>query len=159
MNESTAAALKEGDKAPDFSLKDEAGRDFKLSDLKGKSVVLYFYPKDDTPGCTREACSFRDNYAALKKKGAVLLGVSADDAESHAAFKKKFDLPFPLLIDAERKVMTAYGAYGRKVLYGKETIGVIRSTFVIGPDGRLKRAFRHVKVDGHTEQVLAALES
>ena len=149
--------LQEGDPAPDFSLMDDSGKTVKLSDLRGKTVVLYFYPKDDTSGCTREACSFRDHSGQLKIKGVVVLGVSADSAQSHAAFKSKYRLSFPLLVDCDRKVMTAYGAYGRKVMYGKETVGVIRSTFVIDPQGKLRKIFRNVRVDGHTEQVLAVL--
>lgn len=148
--------LKEGDLAPDFSLPDDSGKTVRLSDFRGKTVVLYFYPRDNTPGCTREACSFRDRLPELKDKGAVVLGVSADSRESHSGFKSKYELNFPLLADPDRKVMKAYEAYGKKVLYGKESMGVIRSTFVIGPQGRLLRIFRNVKVDGHAEQVLAA---
>ena len=153
----TATELKEGEKAPDFSLQDDSGKTVKLSDFKGKNVVLYFYPKDDTPGCTREACSFNDNLKVFAKKDTVILGVSADDEASHLKFKEKYGLTFPLLIDEDHKIATAYGAYGKKVNYGREYMGIIRSTFVIGPDGKLKRIFRNVKVDGHTEKVLEAL--
>jgi thioredoxin-dependent peroxiredoxin len=151
--------LKPGDTAPDVTAKDETGKTVKLSDLKGKSVVLYFYPKDDTPGCTAEACSFRDNYAAVKKKGAVILGVSKDGAASHVKFKEKYDLPFPLLADEDLKVIKAYGAWGKKSLYGREYMGVFRSTYVIGPDGKIKAAFPKVKVNGHEKEVLEALGS
>jgi len=153
----TMTELKEGDKAPDFNLKDDAGKSVKLSDFKGKNVVLYFYPADDTPGCTKEACSFNENLKVFAKKDTVILGVSPQDEASHVKFKEKYGLTFPLLVDSERKIATAYGAFGKKVLYGKESMGIIRSTFVIGPDGKLKKIFRHVRVDGHTEQVLEAL--
>jgi peroxiredoxin Q/BCP len=152
-----AKQLKAGDKAPDFSAPDETGKVWSLKDLTGKTVVLYFYPKDQTPGCTTEACDFRDNYKAFQKKGAVILGVSADSAASHQRFKDKQSLPFPLLVDADKKVMNAYGAWGRKVLYGREFDGIIRSTFVIGPDGVLKDAIYKVKVAGHAEGILASL--
>lgn len=149
--------LKVGDKAPDFEAKDEGGRAVRLADLKGKTVVLYFYPKDDTPGCTAEACSFRDNYAAIKKKGAVILGVSKDPAASHVKFKEKYSLPFPLLADEDLKVTKAYGAWGERSLYGRKFMGTIRSTYVIGPEGRIKAVFPKVKVQGHDQEVLAQL--
>jgi len=152
-----AKQLSAGDKAPDFTAQDETGKTWSLKDLKGKTVVLYFYPKDQTPGCTTEACDFRDNYEAFRKKGAVILGVSADSAASHQKFKDKQSLPFPLLVDADHTVMNAYGAWGKKVLYGREFEGIIRSTFVIGPDGALKDAIYKVKVAGHVDSVLAAL--
>lgn len=150
--------LKVGDKAPDFTAKDEKGNTVRLSDFKGKSLVLYFYPKDMTPGCTVEACAFRDNHAALRKKGAALLGVSKDSAASHLKFKEKHGLPFPLLADEDLAVAKAYGAWGKKSLYGRAFMGIIRSTFVIGPDGRLKAVFPKVKVAGHDKEVLAALD-
>ena len=149
--------LKPGDKAPDFEARDENGNKVKLSDFKGKNVVLYFYPKDMTPGCTVEACDFRDNFSVLKKKGAVVLGVSKDPAPSHQKFKTKYELPFPLLADEEAEVIKAYGAWGKRSLYGREFMGILRSTFVIGPDGKIKAAFPKVKVQGHVEEVLAAL--
>jgi thioredoxin-dependent peroxiredoxin len=133
--------LKVGDKAPDFEATDDQGKTVKLSDFKGKSVVLYFYPKDMTPGCTVEACQFRDNHAALKKKGAVVLGVSRDGVASHKKFKEKYDLPFPLLADEELKVIKPYGAWGKRSMYGREFMGILRSTVVIGPDGRVKAVF------------------
>jgi peroxiredoxin Q/BCP len=151
-------AIEEGAKAPAFSMKDQDGKTVKLADFKGKQVVLYFYPKDNTSGCTAEACSFRDHYAQLKKKGAVVLGVSKDDEKSHTKFAQKYQLPFPLLVDLDHKVAEAYGAWGEKSLYGRKFLGTIRSTFLIGADGKLKKAWPKVKVAGHTEQVLEALE-
>src|SRR5688572_27783542 len=127
--------LKEGEKAPAFKLPSVEGGDVSLKDFAGKTVVLYFYPKDDTPGCTREACAFRDSQAALKKAGAVVLGVSPDSVESHHKFRAKNKLNFPLLADADKSVAKKYGAYGEKVMYGKKVTGMIRSTFVIGGDG------------------------
>ncbi len=151
--------LIEGRRAPDFELKDQDGRSVRLSDFKGKSVVLYFYPKDDTPGCTKESCSFRDHESALKKAGAVVLGLSLDDEASHQKFIKKFSLNFPLLCDEDAKVSRLYGVYKKKNMYARLFWGIERSTFVIGPDGTLKKVFRKVKVDGHTEEVLEALKS
>ncbi len=151
------SALKEGAKAPAFSLPDQDGNTVKLAALKGKSVVLFFYPKDNTPGCTAEACAFRDDFAKLKKKGAVLLGVSPDSAASHQKFIAKFSLPFPLLVDADHAVAEKYGAWGEKSLYGRKYLGIIRSTFLIGADGKLLKAWPKVKVAGHNEEVLAAL--
>lgn len=151
--------LIEGRPAPDFELKDQDGRSVRLSDFKGKSVVLYFYPKDDTPGCTKESCSFRDHESALKKAGAAVLGVSLDDEASHQKFIKKFSLNFPLLCDEDAKVSRLYGVYKKKNMYARLFWGIERSTFVIGPDGVLKKIFRKVKVDGHTEDVLEALKS
>lgn len=152
-----AITLEEGDKAPDFALQDQDGKTHRLADYAGRTVVLYFYPKDDTPGCTKEACSFRDNHEAIEEAGAVVLGVSADDADSHRKFREKYDLPFPLLVDEGAKVASSYGAWGEKVLYGKTVIGMIRSTFVIGPDGRLAKVWKRVQAEGHGEQVLKAL--
>jgi len=149
--------LEAGDEAPSFSLKDQDGKTHSLTDYAGKTVVLYFYPKDDTPGCTKEACSFRDNFGAIEEAGAVVLGVSADDAGSHQKFREKYDLPFPLLVDEGAKVASAYGAWGEKVLYGKTVIGMTRSTFIIGPDGKLTKVWKQVKAEGHAEHVLRAL--
>ena len=148
--------LEEGAVAPDFSLKDQNGQAVRLSDFKGKTVVLYFYPKDDTPGCTKESCSFRDHDKELKARGIVVLGVSLDDAESHKKFIGKYQLNFSLLCDEDAKVSRLYGVYKRKNMFAKLFWGIERSTFVIGPDGKLKKIFRKVKVDGHTEEVLEA---
>jgi peroxiredoxin Q/BCP len=149
--------IKEGQKAPDFSLQSSEGKDVKLRELRGRPVVLYFYPKDDTPGCTREACAFRDSFAAVKKK-AVLLGVSPDSVESHERFRDKYKLPFPLLADPDKAVAKKYGAFGEKVMYGKKVTGMIRSTFVIDGEGVVQKVFPRVRVDGHADKVLEALE-
>ncbi len=149
--------LQENIPAPDFELPDENGKLHKLSDYKGKFVVLYFYPKDDTPGCTTEACGFRDNYTAYTKAGAVILGVSPDSSKSHTKFKTKFELPFTLLADEGHKVCELYGAWGHKKLMGREYDGVLRTTFVIAPDGMIRKVFEGVKPDGHSTEVLAAI--
>jgi peroxiredoxin Q/BCP len=146
-----------GDQAPEVALPDEAGTVHHLANQRGRWTVLYFYPKDDTPGCTREACDFRDSQAALKKKGVVVLGVSGDSLASHEKFKTKYKLNFPLLSDPDKAVAKKYGAWGEKVLYGKRTIGMIRSTFVIDGDGVVRKVFPRVKVDGHAEKVLEAV--
>jgi len=149
------AKIVEGRKAPDFTLEDGTGRRVSLADFKGKDVIVYFYPKDDTPGCTKEACGFRDLWRDLHKAGVVVLGVSADGAESHARFAQKYRLPFTLLSDPERTVMTAWGAYGEKMLYGKKTIGVIRSTVWVGPDGTVRKHWARVAdAAKHPAQVL-----
>jgi peroxiredoxin Q/BCP len=151
-------AIAEGKKAPDFTLTDQDGKAVRLRDFAGRDVILYFYPKDDTPGCTKEACGFRDDWRAFQKRGAVVLGVSADGAESHRKFRAKYKLPFPLLSDPTKKTMQAYGAYGEKTMYGKKTMGVIRSTVWIGPDGTVKKHWARVpKADEHPAQVLEAL--
>jgi peroxiredoxin Q/BCP len=150
-----AAKIVEGRKAPDFTLADAKGERVSLADFKGKNVVVYFYPKDDTPGCTKEACGFRDHWKTLQKAGVVVLGISADDAASHAKFAAKYKLPFPLLSDPERKIMTAWGAYGDKLMYGKKTKGVIRSTVWIGPDGTVRKHWARVAdAAKHPAQVL-----
>ncbi len=146
-----------GDRAPAFTLPDQSGEPVKLSDFKGKAVVLYFYPKDDTPGCTREACSFRDEHSALVKAGAVVLGVSPDSTASHQKFAGKFKLPFPLLADTDHTVSEKYGAWGEKSLYGRKFMGITRSTFLIGKDGKVARVWPKVKVDGHVDEVRKAL--
>jgi peroxiredoxin Q/BCP len=151
--------LELGDKAPDFAVPDQDGTKVTLKEFKGKQVVLYFYPKDDTPGCTKESCDFRDSMAAIKKSGAVILGVSLDGQASHQKFIKKFSLPFPLLSDEDKTVSKAYGVYKQKSMYGKTYWGIERSTFVIDKEGTLKRIFRKVKVDGHVDEVLAALKA
>jgi thioredoxin-dependent peroxiredoxin len=148
-------SITEGKKAPSFKLPDGQGQIHDLKAYAGKTVVLYFYPKDDTPGCTKEACSFRDLNADFAALGVVVLGVSPDGADDHEAFRKKFSLPFPLLSDEDRKVMTAYDAYGEKMMYGKKTIGIIRSTVVIGPDGKVLKHWKKVpKAETHPEKVL-----
>ena len=149
--------VKEGQKAPDFTLASSDGEEVSLKALRGKPVVLYFYPRDDTPGCTREACAFRDAKARLKKSGAVILGVSPDSVASHGKFRDKYKLNFPLLADPDKSVAKKYGAFGEKVLYGKKVVGMIRSTFVIDADGVVRKVFPRVRVDGHDEQVLEAL--
>ncbi len=151
--------IAEGRKAPAFRLASSEGGHVSLADFKGKTVVLYFYPKDDTPGCTREACDFRDSQAALRQKGVVVLGVSADSIESHGKFKKKHKLNFPLLSDPDKAVAKAYGAWGEKTLYGRKSIGMIRSTFVIDGAGVVRKVFPKVKVDGHAEKVLEAVST
>jgi thioredoxin-dependent peroxiredoxin len=145
-------------KAPAFSLKSTDGSTIKLADLKGKPVVLYFYPKDDTPGCTKEACAFRDRKSELQQLGATVLGVSADDVASHQAFAKKFDLNFPLLADTDHKIAEKYGAWREKNMYGKVSMGIQRSTFLIDAAGNIARAWKKVSVDGHDQQVIEALQ-
>ncbi|HQY58977.1 MAG: thioredoxin-dependent thiol peroxidase [Nitrospira sp.] len=154
-----ADVLEVGDKAPDFSLPDQDGSTVTLKSLKGKQVVLYFYPKDDTSGCTKEACDFRDSLAPIKKAGAVVLGVSKDGKASHQKFIAKYELPFALLSDEEVTVCTAYGVYKEKSMYGRKYMGIERSTFVIDATGRIKALFRKVKVPGHVDEVLAALKA
>ena len=151
-------AIKVGSKAPAFSLASDTGEKVSLSGLRGKPVVIYFYPKDDTPGCTVEACEFRDTWADVKKTGAVVLGVSPDGLKSHEKFKAKFKLPFPLLADEDHTVAEAYGAWGEKSMYGRTYQGILRTTFVIGPDGKIARVFEKVKPKGHASEVLDALK-
>jgi thioredoxin-dependent peroxiredoxin len=150
--------LKEGDKAPDFSAETSGGGRASLSELKGKQIVLYFYPRDDTPGCTKEACAFRDAYSDFRKKGAVVLGVSTDPVKSHDKFTEKFKLPFPLLADPEKKIVEAYGVWGEKSFMGRKYMGTNRVTFLIGVDGRIKKIWPKVKPEEHADEVLAALE-
>jgi len=151
-------AIQEGKAAPAFTLPGPGGKKVALADYAGKNVIVYFYPKDDTPGCTKEACGFRDAWREIQYLDAVVLGISADDTASHAKFAAKYKLPFPLLSDADRKVMTKYGAWGEKVLYGKKTIGVIRSTVWIGPDGKVRKHWARVaNAEKHPEQVLKLL--
>jgi peroxiredoxin Q/BCP len=145
--------------APEFSLLDETGALRKLSDFRGQAVVLYFYPKDDTPGCTTEACAFRDDYSTYADAKVTILGVSPDSPKSHTKFKEKYHLPFSLLADEEHSVCELYGVWGLKKFMGKEYIGVQRTTFVIGPDGKIVKVFEGVKPDGHSAEVLAALKS
>jgi peroxiredoxin Q/BCP len=149
--------LKEGDIAPSISLETDSGKHFDLSSLKGQNIVLYFYPKADTPGCTREACDFRDTSPKFTKANTVVVGVSPDVSKAQAKFKGKFDLPFTLLADIDHKAAEAYGVWKEKSMYGKKYMGVERTTFVIGPDGKIKKIFPKVKVEGHAEEVLAAI--
>jgi peroxiredoxin Q/BCP len=153
-------AIEEGKAAPAFTLEDTHGNKVSLKDLKGKNVILYFYPKDDTPGCTKEACGFRDLWKEIEAQNAVVLGVSPDNAVSHGKFVDKYKLPFTLLSDPDRTVMTLYGAYGDKMMYGKQTVGVIRSTVWIGPDGKVRKHWARVpKAETHPEKVLEVLKA
>ncbi len=149
--------LKEGASAPDISLDTDTGEHFDLSSLRGKNIVLYFYPKADTPGCTKESCEFRDTSPKLTKANTVIVGVSPDTTSSQAKFKQKFDLPFTLLADVDHAAAEAYGVWQEKSMYGKKYMGVDRTTFVIGTDGTIKKIFPKVKVEGHAEEVLAAI--
>ncbi|MEK6565857.1 MAG: thioredoxin-dependent thiol peroxidase [Bacteroidota bacterium] len=149
--------LNVGEKAPDFSLPTGYGKVLSLKDFRGKKVVLYFYPKDDTPGCTREACSFEENLDAVRKKGAVVIGVSADSPDSHQKFAKKYGLSFPLVSDEKKNIVEAYGVWKQKSFMGRTYMGIERTTFVIDKEGKIQNMFEKVRVDGHTDQVLAAL--
>jgi peroxiredoxin Q/BCP len=146
--------LKIGDEAPAFKTVDQDGNPISLSDYTGKKVILYFYPKDDTPGCTAEACNLRDNYDLLLKKGYKIIGVSADDEKSHKKFIEKYVLPFPLIPDKDKSILKAYGAWGRKNLYGKEYDGILRTTYVISEKGLIEKIFNKVDTKNHTEQIL-----
>ncbi|HUR46943.1 MAG TPA: thioredoxin-dependent thiol peroxidase [Candidatus Saccharimonadales bacterium] len=149
--------LKEGDEAPDFTVAASGGGEISLSSLKGKNVILYFYPRDDTPGCTKEACAFRDAYAEFAKKGAVIIGVSTDSVKSHDKFAKKFKLPFALAADEEKKIVEAYGVWGQKVFMGRKYMGTHRVTFLIGPDRKIKKIWPGVKPEEHVEEVMAEI--
>ena len=153
-----AVTLTAGDQAPDFKGVDQDGNSVSLSDFKGKNLILYFYPKDNTPGCTKEACNFRDNYDMWLEKGYAVIGVSPDDEASHQKFIKKFDLPFPLLADTEKTIMEAYGTWGEKNMYGKIKMGVLRTTFVIDAEGTIVKVFKRPKNAEHTEQILKAID-
>lgn len=148
--------LEVGKKAPDFTANDQNGNKVKLSDLKGDRVVLYFYPKDDTPGCTKQACSLRDGFAELKKNNITVLGVSIDDEKSHQKFIAKYDLPFDLIADTDKKIVEKYGVWGEKSMYGKKYMGTLRKTFLIGEDGKIVKIFDKVKVGEHADEVLEA---
>jgi len=148
--------VKEGDKAPDFAVPDTEGKTVRLKDLRGKKVVLYFYPKDDTPGCTKEACSFRDSFATFKRRGIEVLGVSLDNERSHQKFTQKYSLPFRLLADTDRAVSEAYGTYGEKKFMGRTYMGNNRMTFLIDKKGKIKKIFSKVKPEDHAEEVLQA---
>ena len=153
-----SATIEEGKAAPLFTLSDADDNQVALKDLRGKHVVVYFYPRDDTPGCTKEACGFRDLWQDVQDADTVVLGISPDTSESHRKFRDKYDLPFTLLCDPERKVMTKYGAYGEKIMYGKKTMGVIRSTVLVGPNGKVVKHWRRVaKAADHPRKVLEAL--
>lgn len=147
-------ALQVGDSAPVFSAKDQKGKQVKLSDFKGEKVILYFYPKDDTPGCTAQACNLRDNYDTLLSRGYKVLGVSVDDEKSHVKFIKKYNLPFPLLADTDHAIVEAYGVWGEKKMFGKEYMGIIRTTFVIDENGVIEEIIQKVDTENHTDQIL-----
>jgi thioredoxin-dependent peroxiredoxin len=149
--------LKVGDKAPVFTLPVAGGKQFSLKDVRGKKVILYFYPKDDTSGCTQEACDFRDNLSVLKKKGAVVIGASADSIASHEKFASKYDLPFSLVSDEEKALVKMYGVWKEKSMYGRKYMGIERTTFVIDEEGRISHIFPKVKVNGHVDELLALL--
>ncbi|QDV14140.1 Putative peroxiredoxin bcp [Rosistilla oblonga] len=151
--------IEAGQKAPAFNLASDEGGKVRLSSLKGSPVVLYFYPKDDTPGCTKEACAFRDRSEEIKALGATVLGVSPDDTESHAKFRSKYELNFPLLADPDHKVAEAYGAWREKNMYGKKSMGIQRSTFVIDAEGKVAKVWKRVKVDGHDQHVIDAIKA
>ncbi|MSO71340.1 MAG: thioredoxin-dependent thiol peroxidase [Alphaproteobacteria bacterium] len=152
-------SIKEGDKAPAFSLPSDGGGKVSLSDYKGRPLVLYFYPKDDTPGCTKEACEFRDLLPDFAKVKAAIVGISRDSVGSHDKFKAKYELPFPLASDEDGKVCAAYGAWGERTMYGRTFMGVVRSTFLIDGKGVLRKAWRYVKLPGHVDEVLAAVKA
>jgi len=149
--------LKVGDEAPDIQLHTDTGEDFRLSEMKGKRVVLYFYPKADTPGCTVEACEFRDGIAGFEKKGTAVIGISPDKPTAQAKFKEKYDLPFTLLADQDKAAAEAYGVYQEKNMYGKKVMGIVRTTFVIGADGKIEKIYNKVKAAGHAAAVLGGL--
>jgi len=150
--------IEEGKKSPPFKLFDQGGKAHSLKDYLGKKIVLYFYPKDNTPGCTKEACNFRDEFAVFKKSNAVILGVSADAVKSHKNFSEKFSLPFPLLSDESKEMIENYGVWKEKSMYGKKYMGIERTTVIIDESGKIKKIFPKVKVEGHTEEVLEALK-
>jgi peroxiredoxin Q/BCP len=151
--------LQAGDKAPDFKGLNQDGETVQLSDFAGKKLILFFYPKDNTPGCTAEACNLRDNFAALEEKGFALLGVSPDSQKKHQNFINKFELPFPLLADTEQEVLNAYGVWGEKSMYGRTYMGVFRTTFIIDEEGKIQHVFKKVKTKDHTNQILEAIEA
>jgi len=151
------ALLEVGDKAPAFKTTNQDGEPVSLGDFKGKKVVLYFYPKDDTPGCTKEACSFRDGWSKFRKRGVAVLGVSVDDAKSHRKFIDKFSLPFPLLADTDKTIVKAYGVWGEKSMYGRKYMGTLRVTYLIDEKGKIAAVWPKVKPDGHAEEILEAV--
>lgn len=149
--------LEKGDPAPDFRAKNQEGKEVSLADFKGKKVILYFYPKDDTPGCTAEACNLRDNYSGLRSRGFEVIGVSPDNEKSHIKFIGKFNLPFNLIADPDKNILKKYGAWGLKKMYGKEYEGVLRTTYVIDENGKIELVFKKVDTKNHSEQILTAL--
>ncbi|MDO3644670.1 thioredoxin-dependent thiol peroxidase [Mucilaginibacter sp. L3T2-6] len=151
-------ALKEGDKAPDFTSKDQNGKTVSLADFKGKNIILYFYPKDDTPGCTAEACSFRDNYQSLQGNGFEVIGISTDSEKSHKKFETKYSLPFPLIADEDKSINEAYGVWVEKNMYGRKYMGTARKTFLIGPDGIIKKIIEKVDTQNASKQVLDLMQ-
>lgn len=151
--------ISEGGKAPEFQLNDSTGMTHNLSDYHGQTIVLYFYPKDDTPGCTKEACAFRDSYQDFKDAGVEVIGISPDTEKSHTKFSEKYELPFTLLSDPDHKICNAYGVWGLKKNYGREYEGVYRTTFIIGPNGEIKRVFKNVKPSDHVDEVLAEVRN
>jgi peroxiredoxin Q/BCP len=153
-NISKVDKLKEGDKAPDFSIENQDGKTFSLKEYKGRKVVLYFYPKDDTEGCTAESCNLRDNYSSLKKKGYEVIGISVDGVKSHKKFANKYKLPFNLLADTEKEVVEKYGVWGEKMMFGRKYMGIIRTTFIIDESGRIEKIINEVDTKNHTDQVL-----
>ena len=157
MPKTIALSLREGDRAPAFTAAASGGGTVSLSDYKGKNVVLYFYPKDNTPGCTKEACSFRDDFARLRDKGVVVLGVSPDSVKTHDGFVAKYQLPFTLLADTDRQMVQAYGVWGEKSMMGRKYMGVYRVTFLIGPEGHIRKIWPQVKPEDHAREVLAAV--
>jgi len=158
MSKNFSLQLQPGDLAPPFTGITQDGSTFSLADFKGRNVILYFYPRDDTPGCTKEACAFRDDFTAFEKKGAIVIGVSTDTPQSHAKFAQKYRLPFPLLADEEKRIVQAYGVWGEKSFMGRKYLGTYRVTFLIGPDGTIKAIWPEVKPKEHAQQVMAALE-
>jgi peroxiredoxin Q/BCP len=159
MKKEIILPVKEGDPAPAFEAQTASGQTIRLADLRGQEVILYFYPKDNTPGCTKQACSFRDHYTQFTQRGAIVLGVSPDPAKSHLKFIEKFELPFPLLIDDQKKIINAYGVWGEKKFMGRTYLGVYRVTFLIGKDGRIKKIWPDVTPAEHAKEVLTALSS
>ena len=159
MAKAVELKLKVGDVAPPFAAPTQTGETVSLDAFRGQNVVLYFYPKDDTPGCTKEACAFRDEWSALRQAGAVVLGVSTDSAKSHAKFAGKFQLPFPLLADEAKQIVAAYGVWGEKAFMGRNYLGTHRVTFLIGPDGRIRQLWDKVKPETHAAEVLAAVQN
>jgi peroxiredoxin Q/BCP len=152
------ATLKEGDKAPDFTAKDQNGKTVSLADFKGKNVILYFYPKDDTPGCTAEACSFRDNYQSMLSKGFQVIGVSTDNEKSHKKFETKYNLPFPLIADTDKSIVEAYGVWGEKNMFGRKYMGTIRKTFLINAAGIIDEIINKVDTENSSQQVIDLLQ-